>query len=457
MKRRPVLIVITVLALSLLCVFAGAEEETLFPARGENGLWGYINEQNEWVIDARFTYSAYFQGNYASASGANDKEGIIDKEGNWVLNPNYTILYGQYWPDRRRDETDTKMMVVLCKDNPDSGMRAGFFDTETGYFSGFKWRNVYPYYTDSSLVAVTDPETNLLGYADRHTGEMIIPCQYFNEDEPHLFENGVTVVTTGFNEKRETLCSLIDEQGNILALPEGLQVTYDAFPSCNRIKVMDTVSGLVGFIDTERNLVIPAIYVDDTEGLTNMFVYNFSEDRAVVSFSETESGLIDPDGNIVISSDQFQFTNVIRHGYAPIEFTDGRKGWVSKDGRVFEQKSRDVKWFQENRFWASDDIYDNNRDFWEPRHWHLTDEEGNILSRDYLLALVQGYEAIFYEGLVRVQDESGLWGYLDENGLEVIPCRWDEAHDFSHGRAYVESNGKTACIDHEGKIIWQEP
>ena len=63
--------------------------------------------------------------------------------------------------------------------------------------------------------------------------------------------------------------------------------------------------------------------------------------------------------------------------------------------------------------------------------------------------------------LIRVQDEKGKWGFIDKTGKEVIPCKWEDAKDFSEGLVSVmDTNGKYGFIDKTGKVVipcqWQD-
>ena len=64
----------------------------------------------------------------------------------------------------------------------------------------------------------------------------------------------------------------------------------------------------------------------------------------------------------------------------------------------------------------------------------------------------------FYEGLAAVQN-NGKWGYVDESGRQVIPCKYDIAYGFSEGRAIVgtlygnysgETYYQVGTVDREG-------
>lgn len=64
----------------------------------------------------------------------------------------------------------------------------------------------------------------------------------------------------------------------------------------------------------------------------------------------------------------------------------------------------------------------------------------------------------FSEGLALVR-RNGKWGYIDIEGNEVIPCKFDgeeyggRGHDFSDGLAVIVKNGKHGYIDKKGEIV----
>ena len=86
------------LLILLLPIPAFAEE--LYPAMGDNGLWGYINTDAKWIIEPQYEGASEFRGNYAvildlpddlddDADREEDYEGIIDRTGNIVVEPHY--------------------------------------------------------------------------------------------------------------------------------------------------------------------------------------------------------------------------------------------------------------------------------------------------------------------------------------------------------------------------------
>ena len=56
------------------------------------------------------------------------------------------------------------------------------------------------------------------------------------------------------------------------------------------------------------------------------------------------------------------------------------------------------------------------------------------------------------EGLARVT-LNGKYGFINEEGEEVIPPKYDEAYPFRKGLAAVELNGKSGWINPEGTVV----
>lgn len=60
----------------------GSFSEGLAPVQTSSGKWGYINQNNAFVIPPRFEEAKEFKGNRAAAK-INGKWGFINKRGEW--------------------------------------------------------------------------------------------------------------------------------------------------------------------------------------------------------------------------------------------------------------------------------------------------------------------------------------------------------------------------------------
>lgn len=60
----------------------------------------------------------------------------------------------------------------------------------------------------------------------------------------------------------------------------------------------------------------------------------------------------------------------------------------------------------------------------------------------------------FFEGLARVKDINGQYGFVDKFGKTVIPCEWKLAHDFDHDVAIVQFNDESlGIINKNGNVV----
>lgn len=297
-----------VLVLLLFClVFTGlafAEEKPeqtlpsttttfLLPMPDASGKWGYINSEGKFEIAPQFDYASEFRGNYARVvvdEEENDfyHEGIIDRNGNFVLEPFYNIdegYDGYYYGGK-----DTGIWIVMRKDDANDEL-LGFFDIPSGCFSGFQWSDIWESWcsSDSRLIPVMDNEYRV-GYADRSSGEMVIPYQY-NSVDPSCFYGGVAAVCLipdDEDEENEECVVLIDETGTEIPLPEGIHAVRYEGAFDDRVLVVND-EGLYGFADSQGNIVIEPQFI---------YAGHFYNGLAAVEFQAKDYGFIDTTGSV---------------------------------------------------------------------------------------------------------------------------------------------------------------
>lgn len=59
----------------------------------------------------------------------------------------------------------------------------------------------------------------------------------------------------------------------------------------------------------------------------------------------------------------------------------------------------------------------------------------------------------YREGLAAVQISNGKWGYINDSQQFVIRPQFDDAKNFSDGKAAVKRNGKWGFINRAGKWL----
>lgn len=60
----------------------------------------------------------------------------------------------------------------------------------------------------------------------------------------------------------------------------------------------------------------------------------------------------------------------------------------------------------------------------------------------------------FSEGLARVR-RGNKWGYINEEGKEIIPLIYDYAHDFHNGTTSVKFGNENPRINRQNKIVFK--
>ncbi|MCW3159695.1 WG repeat-containing protein [Chryseobacterium oryctis] len=158
--------------------------------------------------------------------------------------------------------------------------------------------------------------------------------------------------------------------------------------------VQDRNTGKTGFINSKGILVIPMVFKKTGA---------FKEGMCPVQNDNGKWGAINTKGDVVIDFlyDYFSFYN----GFARVKAADGKTYTINKKGqKVFEN-------------------------------------------------LPYPTQGSFSEGLCRVQDTNGKYGFIDTNGKLVIPCKFDEVGEFSNGMARIEKDSKTGYIDKKGNIV----
>ena len=68
----------------LLLLGCASAEGYWYAAKGDNGLWGHIDEMGNWVIPPKFDSAGDFRGNYAWIQQG-DREGFANRDGEIML------------------------------------------------------------------------------------------------------------------------------------------------------------------------------------------------------------------------------------------------------------------------------------------------------------------------------------------------------------------------------------
>ena len=419
-----------------------AEEADLWLcAKGENGLCGYIDMHGSWMIEPRYAAAdPYFTRELASVRHAGEDgsaggQDIIDRQGRSVVPDGYVLQPMQYIGSGQGTE---KRLMALCSE--EWWFPCGLIDPETGLIWADERYQISPFYTDSTLVPVMFD--GLIGYINRHSGEIFFPGRYLPVD-PFQFFDGVTAAAPA-DEKEENLhMVLLDEKGDAFSLPEGYDFVRGSHAACGRIPVVNQ-AGMAGYADLKGRVVIPPVF---------RFANNFAENRAVVQISEEKLAVIDQEGNILLSG-LSEADDAYRNGILFAK-KEGETCCFDTDGSAMPNIRPYSLTDGSGLFWMpASGKGVGNPDRWT---WWLAGRSGEILFGPCYLTHQAIEESLFYvDGLEPVGDLQGKWGYIDRQGETVIDFVFDSAEPFRHGFARVGQDGKSKWIDPSGALIWEE-
>lgn len=268
-------------------------------------------------------------------------------------------------------------------------------------------------------------------------GDVVIPCIYdivfdctdgilkvYNGEYIEL-DGGSRMVNGGVGKY-----GFISKDGTIIC-----DLEYDNAASfyCGRAFVKK--NNKWGCIDTNGKLVIPYQYD---------YVHSFSEDKALVYTGTLKKGLpdkgvysfIDLNGNIVFSGMErgFDFSD----GLARVVL-DGKYGYIDAEGNlVIPAKWDDAGAFNNGRAWVVSD-----------GKVRIIDTTGNVVAECNINNIIDVSE--FSDGMAYVWNSQHRYGFINEEGVLVIPCTYTFAGEFQDGYTYVKNeNDKYGIIDKAG-------
>ncbi len=111
----------------------------------------------------------------------------------------------------------------------------------------------------------------------------------------------------------------------------------------------------------------------------------------------------------------------------------------------------DIKWLNVHYDFISNAPSENKLVVSQKQQWGVIDTNGNIilpLQSKYCLAWHE-----FSEELLAAQNTNNDWGFINQNGEEVIACQYEYVSNFNNGLAAVVKNGKLGYIDKTGKQV----
>lgn len=443
------------------------EEKQLKRRRGDNGKWGYADENDNWIIEPKFVEADEFYRGIARVQydwlwGFLKKDGswlfepvlheadpfseeiarvrkgffygFINRKGEWVIEP---ILRKADQFDRRKTISEISNLKkenalisnkgkLIIDFNPGGAVSIpqSMFDNRIPYQIGDKY-----------------------GYLDQE-GNWVIPPVY---ESITPFIQGRAFISTSKNSRNY---DMIDLEGNVIM--KSVDPVSDFKNGKAIVKVPIEIGERdiyqrykAGVIDREGNWIIPPLYDDIGE-----FNKGFS-----IIIENGKKGVIDKNGNVIIPSLYKDIRQYSHH----FNIKDDKKkvGLADINGKIIIQPKYEDCWIREDGFiilknkgkYGLADL--NGKTILKPTLDSMPgeSEDSKSLSKDSLLAS-QLFEKVrdFSDGMAAIK-KNDLWGFIDlQNNLSIEP-QFDEVFDFKNGFSVVNVSNHWGLIDKKGEWL----
>jgi len=403
----------------------------------KTGLWGLLNPKGELVMRAIFVRVTHFSNGY-TIGYINGGSGRAVSIGQFQLGiANYMALI---------DDKNYKMMTpphliyIDVNDLTDTAKQIVRIMAGTNRFSTI---NKQTYKIKQYNATWMDP-LNATGYTRIYVGG-VLKNSY--KEEP--FKIG-------------TVISLARNYGFIIPSSKMFRNALNSEVVCK--------GGYWNFINKNGDYLLDAKLIPEKERFKEAF--SFYKNTAVVIVND-KWGLIDGHGIYITTPNYDNITRIMGTDLLVLSRKEMAYGFADKFGNIIGQLDYDkIDEFSEGKAWVMKD-----------QKWRLLSEDGTLAENSAVIRFKQykngwapiktndkywGYwnggettwkigkfQALgaFNDGLARYK-QYGKYGYLNDNGIKLLPPTFYAAGDFENGFAWAKNRkGKMAIINADMKVI----
>lgn len=452
------------------------------------GLWGVVKKYDEPVIQFGYDYISPLKGNISLVK-KNNLFGLANKSGNEIVAPRFKKIEingrkaKAYLTDSRKDQLE-----VFAFDSHGELVSADGFDIH--FQVQVKGKNSQAakqketFYQLEQFEWFYSPETDRWGLRKIEDGSIQIqPTFQYVQVEP---ETGFTLVGMWKNNRYdferttfrfEMVFGLVNNaEGLLVTEMDFLHIHFDDYKagypvarfvaSNGRHGLLDRIGRVVrrdfayigefkegrakmsllgqvsGSMKPERTLGRLSDYLHELFAPSSMLDYTkydqLFRQEAFLICEDCEWGYIDTTGTVAITP-QYTFVKDFVNGTGMVECEE-KWGMINKFGKKLIQCQYDGIGYLEN---TNDRIV---KVYLKAPKYGLIDTLGELR-----VSAVYDEIGAFAEDRLSVK-RNGLWGYVNRDGIEVIPCRFKEVRDFNEGLAAVKIGRFWGHIDKDGDV-----
>lgn len=453
-------------------------EKKLKSRKGANGKWGYVDENEKWVIEPKFIVADEFErgvarvqldwlwgflkddGTWLFEPVLHDAEpfydeiakvrkgffyGFINRNGEWFIEPKLLWVFkcendpviivknleGKYAYISNKGKMITDFncdnlgsygepimsddRILACKDE-----KYGFLDMEGNWIVPPVYAKAWDYSEERAFVS-GENVSNYVYYMDMIdlSGEVIKKSVH----PVSHFKNGMAIVEMpiGEGENKSYKSGVMDREGNWIVPPR-----YDKVEKFKDGYAIVWDNDREGVIDEKGNDIIPLEYK----------TISACEDYFKITDEKNKVGLANREGKIIISPKYSNCWVNSLIGLIEIE-NKGKYGLADLNGKVILKPTLGYisSYFVEGKYLKVETK--DGKSGW-------MDIKGNLLGSQWFDGTKD-----FSEGLAAVKIND-LWGFIDPDGKIVIEPQFDEVIDFKNGISIVNVSNHWGLIDKKG-------
>ena len=290
-------------------------------------------------------------------------------------------------------------------------------------------------------------------------GIKIIPAHYNRDIE--FLEDGNFRVSKGY--AKNCYCIMDKNSRIIIMTSKGLIRLPEEIIWANNfsegLAIVEDSKGLYGAIDEQGKIAIPCQF-NALSNFKNGFSYHY--------VNRYEKEKIDKLGKVILEDDKALLSDSLYESVKKL--CDNRYLVQRKDDHFYaivDRKNKIIVHFSKHQYYAvkknefGDDSDENvlyfSDDYRKVDALFYAKSGARIIPDPESCVIInpeyRKTRSHFSDGMAAVSNQDGLWGFVDESGIEVIPCIYDEVHDFSDGYCVVRECNTTKLIDKQGRII----
>lgn len=401
-------------------------QEDLFPAQGENRLWGYVNLWGEWKILPLYTKTFAFRGATAKIQQG-VKYGAIDCHSKMIIAPSYDeildFIAGVAWVRKNA-------LWGLIDENGKVILEPKFERVEdVGRFSDYTWvreGEKWGVYDKFQLKWVYPPRFRVKKILSREYALVkengmygVVNCADSIPLYPTVFENVAKIAPYKLIVKKNDKWGMIKDNGE-----EVLPVEFDTISVLSKTKFKVSKSGKVAIVDF-RGRMLTSSYYDQLGKYSNQRIWYL--DNGLY-------GYLNSAGKEVIKARYANVSSFIE-GRALVKLNQ-KYQLINMQGETAFQNGL-IEALPANGYYA----------FSKNGYWGVVSSSGRLISEAQFSQLEKD------EGYVVRVKKNNVWHLLNMEEGALSPEPYDSIFKSYAGYYVVKSQGKFGLINTSGELM----